>query len=199
MGKGTIGINPFHTDRSLMSPVAVAGLLATIVAFTDSGARESNRSLSPSLPLTASLYSHPRQVSLDALLYRHGHVPRAFSSSSFLATGPDRLNLAALPHHVRRGRQPSPRHRSRWTGAYFTRLSFSRASQLTFSRSRRPLTSSDKLESPERSLASRRTRLPCGSARWSAPSSRRRSTCRTRTCSRAVSCSFRCCRQERFR
>ncbi|KAM0748773.1 26S proteasome regulatory complex, non-ATPase subcomplex, Rpn1 subunit [Meredithblackwellia eburnea MCA 4105] len=35
MGKGTIGINPFHTDRSLMSPVAVAGLLATVVAFTD--------------------------------------------------------------------------------------------------------------------------------------------------------------------
>ncbi|KAL8283569.1 hypothetical protein RQP46_005672 [Phenoliferia psychrophenolica] len=35
MGKGTIGINPFHTDRSLMSPVAVAGLLATIIAFTD--------------------------------------------------------------------------------------------------------------------------------------------------------------------
>ena len=40
MGKGTIGINPFHTDRSLMSPVAVAGLLATIISFTDSGARE---------------------------------------------------------------------------------------------------------------------------------------------------------------
>lgn len=35
MGKGTIGINPFHTDRSLMSPVAVAGLLSTIIAFTD--------------------------------------------------------------------------------------------------------------------------------------------------------------------
>lgn len=36
MGKGTIGINPFHTDRSIMSPVAVAGLLSTIIAFTDS-------------------------------------------------------------------------------------------------------------------------------------------------------------------
>ncbi|GAA5878862.1 hypothetical protein JCM8547_001492 [Rhodosporidiobolus lusitaniae] len=35
MGKGTIGVNPFHTDRSLMSPVAVCGLLATLVAFTD--------------------------------------------------------------------------------------------------------------------------------------------------------------------
>jgi len=35
MGKGTIGLNPFHTDRFLMSSVAVAGLLSTLVAFTD--------------------------------------------------------------------------------------------------------------------------------------------------------------------
>ncbi|GAA5984774.1 hypothetical protein JCM10908_003499 [Rhodotorula pacifica] len=35
MGKGTIGVNPFHTDRSLMSPVAVCGVLATLVSFTD--------------------------------------------------------------------------------------------------------------------------------------------------------------------
>lgn len=40
MGKGTIGINPFHSDRSLMSPVAVAGLLATVIAFTDSAGRK---------------------------------------------------------------------------------------------------------------------------------------------------------------
>ncbi|KAF8624967.1 hypothetical protein AX15_005608 [Amanita polypyramis BW_CC] len=36
MGKGTIGINPFFCDRSIMSRVAVAGLLATLTAFTDS-------------------------------------------------------------------------------------------------------------------------------------------------------------------
>lgn len=35
MGKGMIGVNPFHTDRTLLSPVAAAGLLSTIVAFTD--------------------------------------------------------------------------------------------------------------------------------------------------------------------
>ncbi|RUS22881.1 armadillo-type protein [Endogone sp. FLAS-F59071] len=35
MGKGTMTINPFHTDRQLLSPVAVAGLLASIIAFTD--------------------------------------------------------------------------------------------------------------------------------------------------------------------
>jgi 26S proteasome regulatory subunit N1 len=38
MGKGMMGINPFHTDRSLMSPVAVAGLLGTLLAFTDARA-----------------------------------------------------------------------------------------------------------------------------------------------------------------
>ncbi|KAG5635729.1 hypothetical protein H0H81_010267 [Sphagnurus paluster] len=35
MGKGTIGLNPFFSDRSIMSRPAVAGLLATITAFTD--------------------------------------------------------------------------------------------------------------------------------------------------------------------
>ena len=35
MGKGTIGINPFFSDRNVMSRTAVAGLLATLTAFTD--------------------------------------------------------------------------------------------------------------------------------------------------------------------
>ncbi|UZJ54685.1 hypothetical protein CBS101457_004005 [Exobasidium rhododendri] len=35
MGKGTIGINPYHTDRQLMSKTAICGLLATLVSFTD--------------------------------------------------------------------------------------------------------------------------------------------------------------------
>lgn len=35
MGKGTIGISPYHTDRQLMSRTAVCGLLATLVSFTD--------------------------------------------------------------------------------------------------------------------------------------------------------------------
>ncbi|KAI0312775.1 26S proteasome regulatory complex non-ATPase subcomplex Rpn1 subunit [Amylostereum chailletii] len=38
MGKGTIGINPFFMDRSVMSKTAVAGLLATFTAFTDAKA-----------------------------------------------------------------------------------------------------------------------------------------------------------------
>ncbi|KAI1798120.1 armadillo-type protein [Ganoderma leucocontextum] len=35
MGKGTITINPFFSDRTIMSRTAVAGLLATLTAFTD--------------------------------------------------------------------------------------------------------------------------------------------------------------------
>lgn len=36
MGKGALGIDPYHTDRLLFSGTAVAGLLATLMAFTDS-------------------------------------------------------------------------------------------------------------------------------------------------------------------
>lgn len=35
MGKGTIGINPYHTDRQLMSRTAVCGILSLLVSFTD--------------------------------------------------------------------------------------------------------------------------------------------------------------------
>ncbi|KAG0274238.1 proteasome regulatory particle base subunit [Linnemannia exigua] len=35
MGKGTLTINPLNTDRQIMSNVALAGLLTTLVAFTD--------------------------------------------------------------------------------------------------------------------------------------------------------------------
>ncbi|KAJ6463793.1 armadillo-type protein [Mycena vitilis] len=35
MGKGTIGLSPFFSDRSIMSRPAMAGLLATLTAFTD--------------------------------------------------------------------------------------------------------------------------------------------------------------------
>ncbi|KIK97616.1 hypothetical protein PAXRUDRAFT_824776 [Paxillus rubicundulus Ve08.2h10] len=38
MGKGTIGLNPFFSDRNIMSRPAIAGLLTTIMAFTDAKA-----------------------------------------------------------------------------------------------------------------------------------------------------------------
>lgn len=35
LGKGTLTLSPYHSDRQLMSPVAVAGLLATVISFLD--------------------------------------------------------------------------------------------------------------------------------------------------------------------
>jgi 26S proteasome regulatory subunit N1 len=35
MGKGTLSINPFHTDRQVLSRVSTAGLLATLIALID--------------------------------------------------------------------------------------------------------------------------------------------------------------------
>uniref|UniRef100_A0A2M4A5R1 26S proteasome non-ATPase regulatory subunit 2 n=1 Tax=Anopheles triannulatus TaxID=58253 RepID=A0A2M4A5R1_9DIPT len=35
LGKGTFTISPYHSDRQLMSPVAVAGLMAALVSFLD--------------------------------------------------------------------------------------------------------------------------------------------------------------------
>ncbi|XP_047474955.1 26S proteasome non-ATPase regulatory subunit 2-like [Penaeus chinensis] len=35
LGKGTMTLSPYHSNRQLMSPVAVAGLLATCMAFLD--------------------------------------------------------------------------------------------------------------------------------------------------------------------
>jgi len=35
LGKGTMTLSPYHSDRQLMSPVAVAGLMATVISFLD--------------------------------------------------------------------------------------------------------------------------------------------------------------------
>lgn len=35
LGKGTLTLSPYHSDRQLLSPVAVAGLLATLIGFLD--------------------------------------------------------------------------------------------------------------------------------------------------------------------
>lgn len=35
LGKGTLTLSPYHSDRQLLSPVALAGLLSTLVSFLD--------------------------------------------------------------------------------------------------------------------------------------------------------------------
>lgn len=56
MGKGTMAINPFWLDRGVMSKTAVAGLLATLMAFTDAKACKSLPSHRPS-PQVADFHS----------------------------------------------------------------------------------------------------------------------------------------------
>jgi hypothetical protein len=83
MGKGLVTVNPAHTDRFLMSPTAIAGLLSTIIAFTDARNRACGfRGLTE----IHELRSHSREDALDALLPHHGDVP-------------------PLPGHLRRGRR----------------------------------------------------------------------------------------------
>uniref|UniRef100_A0A8D8V2S3 26S proteasome non-ATPase regulatory subunit 2 n=1 Tax=Cacopsylla melanoneura TaxID=428564 RepID=A0A8D8V2S3_9HEMI len=35
MGKGTVSLSPFHTDRQILNPVALAGLLVVLTSFLD--------------------------------------------------------------------------------------------------------------------------------------------------------------------
>ena len=35
MGKGTLTLCPYHSDRQLLNPVAIGGIIATLVAFLD--------------------------------------------------------------------------------------------------------------------------------------------------------------------
>ena len=35
LGKGTLTVSPYHSDRAILSPVAVAGLMAVLTACLD--------------------------------------------------------------------------------------------------------------------------------------------------------------------
>merc|ERR1711923_543120 len=69
LGKGTLTLNPYHSDNQLLSPVSVAGLLGCILALLDVkttilGKRFITRTIFPDLLIS-------RQVSLPAV--RPGH------------------------------------------------------------------------------------------------------------------------------
>ncbi|CAE6540545.1 unnamed protein product [Rhizoctonia solani] len=67
MGKGTLGINPFFNDRTIMSKPAVAGILATLIAFTDAKAFILDKSHWMLYFLVTAMY--PRfMITLDANL-----------------------------------------------------------------------------------------------------------------------------------
>jgi hypothetical protein len=73
LGKGTLTLSPYHSDRQLMSPVAVAGLLATIVAFLDVKNSEESKFLCVFEPVVmlALFFSHSGPIPLSPLHTGH--------------------------------------------------------------------------------------------------------------------------------
>ena len=64
LGKGTLTLNPFHSDRTLMSPVAVAGILSVLVAMLD--VKESLQ----------AVYYYKRSSSLPSWLEKSNSLPQ---------------------------------------------------------------------------------------------------------------------------
>lgn len=62
MGKGLIGLNPIHADRNLLSPVALAGLLSTLLLFLDVKSSLHGTSKWHILLYSLAMTMHPRFV-----------------------------------------------------------------------------------------------------------------------------------------
>jgi len=77
LGKGTLTLNPFQSDRQVLSRVAIAGLLPVIVSMMAAD------TCTYHVYLCLTNCSHPWQLSLDIIL-------------------PDNRHKTTLPHHSRR-------------------------------------------------------------------------------------------------
>jgi 26S proteasome regulatory subunit N1 len=62
LGKGTMTLNPYHTDRQVLSRISVAGLLPVLIAMMDS-----HQCTSPSKFIL--IFSHSRELSLDTISF----------------------------------------------------------------------------------------------------------------------------------
>lgn len=75
MAKGTMTINPFHTDRQIMSPVAVAGLMCSLITMTDYKSCKYYHHITPKSCISLMiLYSYFWQVPLSSVFPCHCHV-----------------------------------------------------------------------------------------------------------------------------
>lgn len=76
LGKGTLTLSPYHSDRQLMSPVALAGLMATLVAFLD--VKNSKLWMCKInfdvLTFFENIFSHTVAIALFALHTGNGHA-----------------------------------------------------------------------------------------------------------------------------
>ena len=95
LGKGTLTLQPYHSERQLMNPVAVAGLLSTIVACLD--VKNSKLSSFPSAArLTNNIKGYEPLLKVNFLC--------AFSYFEQVALPPlhtGSLFAAPYAHHVR--------------------------------------------------------------------------------------------------
>ena len=76
MGKGTMSINPFHTDRQVLSSVAAAGLLTVLVSMIDASdfiLDKSHYLLVGHPPMLQLLWS---ELKLNTVLPCHRHAPK---------------------------------------------------------------------------------------------------------------------------
>ena len=74
LGKGTLTISPYHSDRQLMSPVAVAGLMATLVSFLDVKNSEFKFTLKMFQIIIFLFFSHFGQITLFVVHIGHSHA-----------------------------------------------------------------------------------------------------------------------------
>lgn len=89
LGKGTMTLNPYHTDRQVLSRVSIAGLLPVLVAMMDSS--------QCTFPLEVDANcSHSWELPLDTILFNIGYA-------------------TTFPYHVGRGIEQSPGHSTCWS------------------------------------------------------------------------------------
>lgn len=93
MGKGTMTLNPYHTDRQVLSSISMAGLLPVLVSMLDAH----QCTFHHCQPVNDS---HPWKLSLAALL----------PYSSYAST---------IPYHPRRRIEASPHHGSSGSGCRY--------------------------------------------------------------------------------
>lgn len=74
MGKGTVSINPFHSNRFLLSPIAISGIMAVLVALTD--ASKSRFSVLNFISRIYRMISHSLECSLYVVLSGACHLPQ---------------------------------------------------------------------------------------------------------------------------
>ena len=96
LGKGTLTLQPYHSERQLMNPVAVAGLLSTVVACLDVKNSESI------ISFVISLFSAIHRIPPPSIFFLHSsHLEQV----ALPALHVGRFPPAADAHYLRRGAQ----------------------------------------------------------------------------------------------